>query len=935
MAEQEVVSTPEAVAPTPAAPQVIYLNGLPNPKGEIDPTLLSNTQAAYSLFQLKVDPNNPNRAEATHLPGADAQLINGYHATMRPMFHLNGAPTSGEEFVHTNKPAIFERQGESWKMTEQGRASFAYRPQGPEGANYRVSIPEYQPIQDAPTTQAPNNTDSAAGELQIRWRQQDKEVAPMLELRAYVAQLDKAGIAVGAMSFGQQPDGKLSSSFDVTYDPKSPLLLQLESTLQAIHQVKNGVEVVEKYDQTVNRWNSLSPDDQQKVMPGAAQVVDAFNSKQWERMNARLTTVPSENLTGPEQAQQSAAAVRVEQVTQYQGVSREQLIQEAPNVSPLPTTAAQAQQSQLTAQAAELASEVATTTGATRNAAEAKLETVADQAMNGPSTSKAEKADALRDEAVTKLGVGEQQPAPKVAAAPAEAEQQSAAGELQIKWKQQGEGVAPLLEMRAYLDQLKDSGVAVGPMKFDRGADGKLSGSFGVSYDPASPDLAKLEGTIQGLKRVGNGVEVVDTPEQVAARRRSIGVDGQDQATDLGYSVKEAFGVKQWDALSAQLSQAPKQALTGPEQVQQEAGIERVGQVAKQRGITKEEVIQEGKSLLDIDTSGNPVSAFLKNFYAQLNGAPKTRQSLEVDYDKTRQELQQRLTRLAGNATPSDQLKQGTRAEQVIPAPAVVTPAATSPSVAAPAAAPTQQPTVPARAPKFTEADIPQKVLATMGLTVADLKASGQMEKLLKGEKTDLLAMQASGKEGQEPVKFDAKMVLHREANGSATLKMELPKRQLEIPNEIGGQPFTPEQRKQLETEGTAGLVRGLKDEKGNTYNGYVGIDKEMNKVVVLPENKVSIKDTIAGVKLTPEQSKDLREGKAVALSNMARGDGGKPYDGTAQIVASKASIVVKPTPEQPMQKQTTEVAQSTTKTVKTEVPTVEAPKPKVRGPRL
>ncbi|QKG54931.1 DUF4099 domain-containing protein [Hymenobacter sp. BRD67] len=408
----------------------------------------------------------------------------------------------------------------------------------------------------------------------------------------------------------------------------------------------------------------------------------------------------------------------------------------------------------------------------------------------------------MRDEAATKVSA-DQPPAPAVAAAPAVAEKtapeqapapapESSAGELQIRWKQQGDAVAPLLEMRAYLDQLKDAGVAVGPMKFEKGADGKLSGSFGVSYDPQSAELTKLEGTIQGLKRVGNGVEVVEKPEQVAARRQRLDVAGQDQATDLGYSAKEAFGVKQWDALSAQLSQAPKQALTGPEQAQQAAGVDRVQQVAKQQGKTTAQIVQDGKSLLDIDTSGNPVSAFLKNFYEHLNGAPKTRQSLEVDYEKTRQDLQARLVKLAGTAADAgDQLKQGTRPGDV---PVVVAPAATvaTPEAPAPAAAvaPAQQPTAPA--PKFTEGDIPQKVLASMGLTVADLTASGQLQRLLNGEKTGLLAMQATGQEGQEAVRFDAKMVLHREANGSATLKMELPKKLLEIPNEIGGQPFTP-----------------------------------------------------------------------------------------------------------------------------------------------
>ena len=340
--------------------------------------------------------------------------------------------------------------------------------------------------------------------------------------------------------------------------------------------------------------------------------------------------------------------------------------------------------------------------------------------------------------------------------------------------------------------------------------------------------------------------------------------------------------------------------------------------MARQQGKTTAQIVQDGKSLLDIDTSGNPVSAFLKNFYEHLNGAPKTRQSLEVDYEKTRRELQARLVKLAGTADAGDQLKQGTRPDDV-------------PVVAATAAP----------APKFTEGDIPQKVLASMGLTVADLSANDQLQKLLNGEKTGLLAMQAPGREGQEAVQFEAKMVLHREANGSATLKMELPKKLLEIPNEIGGQPFTSEQRKQLEVEGTAGLVRGLEDKEGNTYNGYVGVDKEMNKVVILPESKVTFKDEIAGVKLTAEQSHDLREGKAVHLAQMNRPDGGKPFDGTVQIHAAKAGVEVKPEPyelakvQAPAATQTRDLDSEKKQVPVAMVTEVIAPAPRVRGPRI
>jgi hypothetical protein len=608
----------------------------------------------------------------------------------------------------------------------------------------------------------------------------------------------------------------------------------------------------------------------------------------------------------------------------YSATEPEQRLQVFGQVTPQAT-----QQAELTTRAEELAGEVATTTGTVRTEADSELEVVANRAQQGPDESRATYADALRDEARAEVGEeagSEQRPVPP-APAPDAAADAEPVGELRIAWQQQGGEVAPLLEMRAYLDQLKEAGVAVGALQLERDPAGKLSGGFAVSYDPESHKLGQLEAALQGFRQVGNGVAVVEKPEQAAARRQEVGYD-DDYEPQRSKQVREAFGVKQWDALSAQLSAVPKHALTAPEQVQQAAAEQRVQQLAQQQGKTTEQVIRDGKSIFDIDTSGNPASAFLKNFYAHLNGGPKTRQSLEVDYEKTRQDLQARLTRHAGTAQPA-----------LLPGPPA--PDAKAPSVATgPAVREAARQTVAMPGPPaalFQADEVPQKVLASLGLNLADLTDSGQLQKLLSGEKTDLLPMQVAGKEGQEPVKFEGKMVLHREADGTATLKMELPQEKLVIPNEIGGQPFTPEQRQRLETEGNAGLMRGLKDEQGREFNGYVAVDKAMNKVVVLPESKVTLHDTVAGVKLTPEQSHDLREGKVVALANMTSGNGGQKFDGTVQVNAAKACIEVKPAAHELSQRQAPRAEQ----TVKVTTPTVapapvkaEAPQVKTRGPR-
>ncbi|GAB3240988.1 hypothetical protein GCM10027346_35860 [Hymenobacter seoulensis] len=493
-------------------------------------------------------------------------------------------------------------------------------------------------------------------------------------------------------------------------------------------------------------------------------------------------------------------------------------------------------------------------------------------------------------------------------------------GQVEIRWQQRGEEVAPLLEMRAYLSELKDAGVAVGALTWESVGEGQLRGRFPVSYDPGSDRLLELESILQGLKQVRNGLEVVEQHEQTIRRWDRLGPDQQARVVPAAAHVTQAFGVKQWDALSAQLAAVPKHALTLPEQGQQTAAQQRVRQLAQLQGQVSEHVLREGKSLFDIESSGNPASAFLKNFYAHLHGGPKTRQSLEVDYEKTRRELQARLLQPASPAvSPPSGQKQDRK-------PAV------APGIAAPLAPPPA-----AGAPPFAVADLPQQVLGSLGLTAEHLEKSGQLTKLLSGQKTNLLPLEVAGAPGQEPVRFAAKMVLHREADTSVTLQLELPQANLIIPNEIGGRRLTPEQRENLERAGNAGLVRGLKDAQGRAYNGFVAVDPAMNQVVVLPESKVSLRDTIAGVPLSPEQSHDLREGKAVALAGMVSGHDGRPFDGTAQVNAARACIEIRPAAHERQQRQVPEnkqAAPAQTRTVKATTLKEPAVPAKRRGPR-
>lgn len=456
MAEQDEVPIPEAVAPTPAVAQVIYLNGLPGPDGQVGRDLLSNSPAPYSLYQLTVDPSNPDRAEAIPAPGADGQLLNGLDGTLRPLFTLDGQPQPGQQFIAVQQPAIFERSGETWKLTAQGHAGFSNQPQQQQVTQATTVASEATPTTGPVREEAAASLEAQepGNRIQVKWQQINDEVLPLDEMRLYLGGQGLHMDNPHGYQVGRSEDGKLTASFHLKYDPAQTDPARIEGAIQGLKELGsgNGLQVFENHEQEAARRQLIDPAQQSGTRIVASELKRELAVSDW-------------------------------------GTNSEVLEKLIPKVQPVAPV----------------------------------QEATPDDATPGVTAAPA----------VAAAPVVDNQAAPEQAPAPAP---ESSAGELQIRWKQQGDAVAPLLEMRAYLDQLKDAGVAVGAMKFEKGADGKLSGSFGVSYDPQSPELTKLEGTIQGLKRVGNGVEVVENPEQVVARRQRMGVAEQDQATDLGYS---------------------------------------------------------------------------------------------------------------------------------------------------------------------------------------------------------------------------------------------------------------------------------------------------------------------------------------------------------------------------------------------------------------
>lgn len=212
--------------------------------------------------------------------------------------------------------------------------------------------------------------------------------------------------------------------------------------------------------------------------------------------------------------------------------------------------------------------------------------------------------------------------------------------------------------------------------------------------------------------------------------------------------------------------------------------------------------------------------------------------------------------------------------------------------------APVQQPApqAVAQGKAFSVSDLPVELLAKVGVPVTELERTGQLQKLLDGKKTDLIPdLMLAGPDGQ-PTKFAAKLVLDRDAQGVATLRVDLPKNELVIPQHMMGKEITPAMQQQLKTTGIVPLAEGFSDGKGQALAGYLAVDQEMKRVVYVRPEGLSVPKEVYGAKLSPEQQKSILEGKPTHVEGMTRPGEKQLVDALVQLDPLKRTIVFRDT---------------------------------------
>ena len=156
--------------------------------------------------------------------------------------------------------------------------------------------------------------------------------------------------------------------------------------------------------------------------------------------------------------------------------------------------------------------------------------------------------------------------------------------------------------------------------------------------------------------------------------------------------------------------------------------------------------------------------------------------------------------------------------------------------------------------------------------------------RLLSGQRSDML-MAVDNKVG--------KLILMNQPDSPPVLKLLEKKEQLTIPTKVAGYALTTTDRDNLTKYGEMGKLVPMVSAAGKPFNGYVGIDKDLNTITVLKEHQFKLPQSIKGVTLDASQREQLKGGHSVPLENMEGKNG--PFHAFVRISASNGKLTFQP----------------------------------------
>ena len=192
------------------------------------------------------------------------------------------------------------------------------------------------------------------------------------------------------------------------------------------------------------------------------------------------------------------------------------------------------------------------------------------------------------------------------------------------------------------------------------------------------------------------------------------------------------------------------------------------------------------------------------------------------------------------------------------------------------------------KATAIDESKIDWKQLDNLGLTRERLEQSGELDKMLNWQKSNLLTIAVPI--GDTTIYTEARLAFRTDDNGNIGLAIHPLRKEPQLDFPYMGYKFSPEEKEQLLTTGNLGKTIEVTPKNGEPFSAYVSIDPQTNEIIALRADHVNIPKEIKGITLSDAQYKDLVEGKAVKVEGMTA-KSGKTFNATLQVNAERKGI--------------------------------------------
>ena len=186
------------------------------------------------------------------------------------------------------------------------------------------------------------------------------------------------------------------------------------------------------------------------------------------------------------------------------------------------------------------------------------------------------------------------------------------------------------------------------------------------------------------------------------------------------------------------------------------------------------------------------------------------------------------------------------------------------------------------------ESKIDWKQLNDLGLTRERLEQSGELEKMLSWQKSNLVTIAVPI--GDTTIYTEARLAFRTDDSGNIGLAIHPLRKEPQLDFPYMSYKFSPEEKEQLLATGNLGKTIEVTPKNGEPFSAYVSIDPQTNEIIALRADRVNIPKEIKGVTLSDAQYKDLVEGKAVKVEGMTA-KSGKSFNATLQVNAEKKGI--------------------------------------------